>query len=131
MRLQLALNVPDIDEAVSYYSKLFGAAPHKRRDGYANFALDEPADVHLHHVYVETVHTFERTHDNRPSRPWRDEYRGSDLRCPEYGGNRQGNLFRGGGVWSVRPVNPRRRIQPSTHPRAGGRPTPSRLRRRR
>jgi len=42
MRLQLALNVRDIDEAVAYYSKLFAAEPHKRRRGYANFALDEP-----------------------------------------------------------------------------------------
>ena len=43
MRLQLALNVADMDAAVDYYSKLFDAAPHKRRDGYANFAIDEPA----------------------------------------------------------------------------------------
>ena len=42
MRLQLALNVRDIDEAVNYYGKLFGATPHKRRPGYANFALDQP-----------------------------------------------------------------------------------------
>ncbi|MXX68064.1 MAG: glyoxalase/bleomycin resistance/extradiol dioxygenase family protein [Gemmatimonadales bacterium] len=42
MRLQLALNVRDIDEAVDYYRKLFNAAPHKRRAGYANFAIDEP-----------------------------------------------------------------------------------------
>ncbi len=42
MRLQLALNVRDIDEAVDYYGKLFGAEPHKRRPGYANFAIDEP-----------------------------------------------------------------------------------------
>lgn len=42
MRLQLALNVRDIDEAVDYYGKLFDAAPHKRRPGYANFAIDEP-----------------------------------------------------------------------------------------
>ena len=42
MRIQLALNVRDIDEAVDYYGKLFGARPHKRRPGYANFALDEP-----------------------------------------------------------------------------------------
>ncbi|HVM33791.1 MAG TPA: ArsI/CadI family heavy metal resistance metalloenzyme [Actinomycetota bacterium] len=41
-RVQLALNVNDIDEAVGFYSKLFGASPAKRRDGYANFALDEP-----------------------------------------------------------------------------------------
>ena len=38
MRIQLALNVRDIDEAVDYYAKLFGALPHKRRPGYANFA---------------------------------------------------------------------------------------------
>ena len=42
MRLQLALNVRDIDEAVAYYAKLFDAEPHKRRPGYANFALDKP-----------------------------------------------------------------------------------------
>lgn len=42
MRLQLALNVREIDEAAAYYSKLFAAAPRKRRDGYANFALDTP-----------------------------------------------------------------------------------------
>src|SRR5437763_9274964 len=41
-RVQLALNVNDIDEAVSFYTKLFGAEPAKRRPGYANFALTEP-----------------------------------------------------------------------------------------
>src|ERR1700761_9750355 len=41
-RLQLALNVNDIDEAVDFYSKLFGAEPAKRRDGYANFAIEQP-----------------------------------------------------------------------------------------
>ena len=41
-RVQLALNVTDIDDAVSFYSKLFGTAPAKRREGYANFAIDEP-----------------------------------------------------------------------------------------
>jgi catechol 2,3-dioxygenase-like lactoylglutathione lyase family enzyme len=41
-RLQLALNVNDIDEAVAFYSKLFGAEPAKRRPGYANFAMTEP-----------------------------------------------------------------------------------------
>ncbi len=43
MRLQLALNVKDLDRAVDYYSRLFGASPHKRRPGYANFAIDNPA----------------------------------------------------------------------------------------
>ena len=41
-RVQLALNVDDIDEAVAFYSKLFGAEPAKRRNGYANFAVDNP-----------------------------------------------------------------------------------------
>ncbi|MDH3450939.1 MAG: VOC family protein [Gammaproteobacteria bacterium] len=42
MRLQLALNVRDLDEAVAYYGKLFNAKPHKQRPGYANFAIDQP-----------------------------------------------------------------------------------------
>ena len=41
-RVQLALNVSDIDEAVAFYGKLFGAEPAKRRPGYANFAIAEP-----------------------------------------------------------------------------------------
>lgn len=41
-RVQLALNVNDIDEAVAFYTKLFGTGPAKRRPGYANFAVAEP-----------------------------------------------------------------------------------------
>ena len=41
-RVQLALNVDDIDEAVTFYSKLFDTQPAKRRPGYANFAFAEP-----------------------------------------------------------------------------------------
>ena len=41
-RVQLALNVNDIDEAVGFYTKLFGTGPAKRRPGYANFAVTEP-----------------------------------------------------------------------------------------
>lgn len=41
-RVQLALNVDDIDQAVAFYSKLFDAEPAKRRPGYANFAIAEP-----------------------------------------------------------------------------------------
>ena len=41
-RVQLALNVNDIDEAVSFYTALFGTEPAKRRPGYANFAITEP-----------------------------------------------------------------------------------------
>ena len=41
-RVQLALNVDDIDAAVAFYSHLFDTAPAKRRPGYANFAVAEP-----------------------------------------------------------------------------------------
>lgn len=41
-RVQLALNVDDVDEAVAYYTKLFDTEPAKRRPGYANFAVTEP-----------------------------------------------------------------------------------------
>jgi len=41
-RVQLALNVSNIDEAVAFYSKLFGTEPAKLRPGYANFAIAEP-----------------------------------------------------------------------------------------
>jgi len=41
-RVQLALNVDDVDAAVAFYSKLFGVEPAKRRPGYANFAITEP-----------------------------------------------------------------------------------------
>jgi catechol 2,3-dioxygenase-like lactoylglutathione lyase family enzyme len=41
-RVQLALNVTDLDAAVDFYSTLFGAGPAKRRPGYANFAIAEP-----------------------------------------------------------------------------------------
>jgi catechol 2,3-dioxygenase-like lactoylglutathione lyase family enzyme len=40
--VQLALNVNDIDDAVAFYSRLFGTEPAKRRPGYANFAVTEP-----------------------------------------------------------------------------------------
>lgn len=41
-RVQLALNVSDVDSAVEFYSKLFSAEPAKRRPGYANFAIENP-----------------------------------------------------------------------------------------
>ena len=42
-RIQLALNVSDVDSAVDFYTKLFGVGPAKRRPGYANFAVVDPA----------------------------------------------------------------------------------------
>src|ERR1700722_3309955 len=41
-RVQLALNVNDIDEAVAFYATLFGTEPAKRRPGNPNFAIAEP-----------------------------------------------------------------------------------------
>jgi catechol 2,3-dioxygenase-like lactoylglutathione lyase family enzyme len=41
-RAQLALNVDDLDEAITFYSKLFNTAPAKVKPGYANFAVAEP-----------------------------------------------------------------------------------------
>jgi len=41
-RVQLALNVSDIDSAVAFYSKLFATEPTKRKPGYANFAIADP-----------------------------------------------------------------------------------------
>jgi lactoylglutathione lyase len=65
-RVQLALNVPDIDEAVIFYSKLFATEPTKRQLGYANFAIAEPplklvlfenpdAATRLNHLGVEVI----------------------------------------------------------------------------
>ena len=41
-RVQLALNVSDLDEAIAFYSKLFDTTPAKVRPGYANFAIADP-----------------------------------------------------------------------------------------
>ena len=41
-RVQLALNVSDLDAAIEFYSRLLGTGPAKRRDGYANFAVEDP-----------------------------------------------------------------------------------------
>ncbi len=63
-RVQLALNVPDIDDAVAFYAKLFATEPNKRKPGYANFAIADPplklvlfespgAESRLNHLGVE------------------------------------------------------------------------------
>jgi catechol 2,3-dioxygenase-like lactoylglutathione lyase family enzyme len=41
-RLQLALNVDDLETSIAFYSALFGTEPHKLRPGYANFAVAQP-----------------------------------------------------------------------------------------
>ena len=41
-RIQLAINVSNLDDSIAFYSKLFGVEPSKRRPGYANFAVTKP-----------------------------------------------------------------------------------------
>jgi catechol 2,3-dioxygenase-like lactoylglutathione lyase family enzyme len=71
-RVQLALNVDDVDAAVEFYRRLFGAEPAKRRPGYANFAITEPPlklvlienpgqGGSLNHLGVEVVSAAEVT----------------------------------------------------------------------
>ena len=50
-RVQLALNVSDLEASIAFYSAMFGVGPHKRRPGYANFAIAEPP---LKLVLIET-----------------------------------------------------------------------------
>jgi catechol 2,3-dioxygenase-like lactoylglutathione lyase family enzyme len=70
MRLQLALNVADLDEAVEFYTKMFGVGPAKTKPGYANFAIDQPPlklvlfegageSGSINHLGVETETTAE------------------------------------------------------------------------
>ncbi|MBI0296027.1 VOC family protein [Streptomyces sp. PRKS01-29] len=68
-RVQLALNVPDLEASVAFYSRLFGVEPAKRRPGYANFAITEPPlklvliegeadqETRLDHLGVEVAST--------------------------------------------------------------------------
>ena len=71
-RVQLALNVDDLDAAVDFYTKLFATEPAKRRPGYANFAIADPPlklvliEGHgtggtLNHLGVEVATTAEVT----------------------------------------------------------------------
>ena len=69
-RVQLALNVSDLEAAVAFYQKLFATEPAKRRPGYANFAVADPplklvlienadAPSRLNHLGVEVASTDE------------------------------------------------------------------------
>ncbi len=70
-RVQLALNVSELEPAIEFYSKLFGAEPAKVRPGYANFAIADPplklvlieeatkAPGTLNHLGVEVASTEE------------------------------------------------------------------------
>ena len=66
MRLQLALNVKNLDHAIAFYSDMFATPVHKQRPGYANFEIDQPplklvlfehpeAKEHLNHIGVECL----------------------------------------------------------------------------
>jgi len=66
MRLQLALNVDDLDAAIDFYSKMFATPPAKIKTGYANFAIADPPlklvlferggpDGSINHLGVETT----------------------------------------------------------------------------
>ena len=72
MRIQLALNVSDLEEAIGFYSKMFGVPVNKRRPGYANFAIDHPplklvlfetpgAPERLNHLGVEVFESEQVT----------------------------------------------------------------------
>ena len=41
-RLQLAIDVGDLDEAIGFYTRLFSTPPAKVKEGYANFAIVDP-----------------------------------------------------------------------------------------
>ncbi len=68
-RVQLALNVGDLEASIDFYTKLFRTPPAKVRDGYANFAIADPplklvliaggAPGTLNHVGVEVASTDE------------------------------------------------------------------------
>ena len=72
-RVQLALNVSNIDEAVEFYRRLFGTEPAKRRPGYANFAIADPP---LKLVLIEGV--GEPGKPQSPRRRSRFDRRGRD-----------------------------------------------------
>ena len=82
MRLQLALNVDDLDQAIDFYSKMFATAPAKVKPGYANFAIIDPPlklvlfegggpSGSINHLGVETETT--------------DEVRAAEVRLAESG----------------------------------------------
>ena len=68
-RVQLAINVPDLGEAIAFYQRLFDTAPHKVRSGYANFEVADPPlklvllengrEERLNHLGVEVRDTAE------------------------------------------------------------------------
>ena len=75
-RIQLALNVDDLEQSIEFYTRLFGTEPAKVRPGYANFAIAEPAlklvlienpghGGSLNHLGVEVTYTDTVDSDQR------------------------------------------------------------------
>jgi catechol 2,3-dioxygenase-like lactoylglutathione lyase family enzyme len=69
-RVQLALNVRDVDAATRFYSAMFGVQPAKQRPGYTNFVVADPplklvlfenpgAEAQLNHLGVEVASSAE------------------------------------------------------------------------
>ena len=70
-RVQLALNVSDLDEAITFYSKLFATEPAKVRPGYANFAVADPpleARAHRGQRRARVAEPPRRRGESRPTR---------------------------------------------------------------
>lgn len=73
-RVQLALNVADLDTAIDFYSRLFDTTPAKVQPGYANFAIADPplklvlfegaAPGTINHLGVEVTTSEEVTATN-------------------------------------------------------------------
>lgn len=92
-RMHVGLKVDDIDDAVAFYSRLFGAEPTLKRDDYAKWMLDDPRvnfsiDLHgdgpagsAHYgIQVETADELEemREHVDAANMARRDQ---NDLIC--------------------------------------------------
>ncbi len=99
MRIQLALNVSDLERTVADCSKLFGVAPHKRKPGYANFSVDRPpltlvpfenpgADERLNQLGVEVFEEVEV--EEASGRLEREEIAAARGVVPGPGGRRRG-----------------------------------------
>lgn len=89
-RVQLALNVDDLDQSIAFYTKLFGTGPAKVKPGYANFAVADPAQKlvllenpgqggSINHLGVE-VDSSDKVHADRTPDRGATLHRGGDRR---------------------------------------------------
>ena len=113
-RVQLALNVDDLDEAIGFYTKLFATEPAKVRPGYANFAVAEPplklvlietpgAGGTLNHLGVEVASTAEVAAAQRPpqQRGPVHRHRGRRRRAATPSRTRSGSTVPSGEPWEI------------------------------